>query len=74
MHLDYCSTICDGCPVSKTKKLCSLQKQATKFIGDKHKSQATYQNKHLGIPPLKNSFLFNKAHQIYTPLSCIRKL
>ena len=68
-HFDSCPTVLDGCPVSNTKRLYSLQKRAVKLISDKHQTETTDQHKHLRILPLKNRFLFNKAKFTHRNLS-----
>ena len=63
-HLTYASTVWDGCSDILFNKLNSLHRRAAKLTSDSSLSTDT-KLRYLGILPLKETLMFNKAVLVY---------
>jgi len=60
-HIDYCSTVWDGCSEANSKRLNSLHRRAAKLILPNRSDSADERMKSLNMLPLRKHFLLNKG-------------
>ena len=60
-HIDYASTVWDGCSDACIKRLNSLHRRAAKLILPKRSDSTDERMKELGMLPLRKQLLFNKG-------------
>ena len=64
-HLTYASTVWDGCSDILFNKLNSLHRRAAKFIISDSSLTTDTKLRYLGLLPLKEKFMFNKALLVF---------
>ena len=64
-HIDYCSTVWDGCSADHLKKLNSLHRRSMKLISIESFDQTDDLYQHLKILPLMKLFYYNKAKFVH---------
>lgn len=64
-HLDYASTVWDGCSDACLKRLNSLHRRAVKLITGKSEESTDQRMKRLKILPLRKLLLYNKGMMMF---------
>ena len=64
-HIDYASTLWDGCSENLFKKLCSLYRRSAKLINSDQLLTTDQKLRSLEMLPLKEHLLFNKSIFMY---------